>query len=161
MYNKEDVKRMNAQTDIREFIPGLNGMGKHKYTECPFCKKAGKGKGLVTYTPKGGSAESAAYCHSCEKGFGSAVDAVRHYDGMKFPEAGRYVAEKTNYYIEEEPKEEKPKSYKTKTKKDEPKEEKPVATRRQRTKSFCERQLEASGLTVEDVTATVRNTDGS
>lgn len=161
MYNKEDVKRMNAQTDIREFIPGLNGMGKHKYTECPFCKKAGKGKGLVTYTPKGGSAESAAYCHSCEKGFGSAVDAVMHYDGMKFPEAVRYVAEKTNYHIEEEPKEEKPKSSKTKTKKEEPKEEKPVATRKQRTKSFCERQLEASGLTVEDVTATVRNTDGS
>lgn len=156
MFNKEDVKRMNSQTDIRDFIPGLSGMGKHKYCECPFCGKSGKGKGLVTYTPKGGSAESAAYCHACEKGFSSATDAVMHYDGLSFPEAVKYVAEKTNFLIEEEKKPE-PKTTKAKAKT----EEKPVTQKRQRTKSFCERQLEASGLTVEDVTAIVKNTDGS
>ena len=146
---------MNSQTDIRDFIPGLSGMGKHKYCECPFCGKSGKGKGLVTYTPKGGSAESAAYCHACEKGFSSATDAVMHYDGLSFPEAVRYVAEKTNFLIEEEKPE--PKTTRTKAKT----EGKPVTQKRQRTKSFCERQLEESGLTVEDVTAIVKNTDGS
>ena len=153
MFNKEDVKRMNALTDIREFIPGLSGMGKHKYTVCPFCGKSGKGKGLVTYTPKGGSAESAAFCHTCEKGFSSATDAVMHYEGLSFPEAVRLVSEKTDYFIEEEKTERKRKTVKA--------EEKPVAQKRTRTKSFCERQLEASGLTVEDVTAIVKNTDGS
>lgn len=154
MYNKEDIKRMNAQTDIREFIPGLKGMGDHKYTECPFCGKSGKGKGLVTYRPKGGNAESAAYCHSCEKGFSSATDAVQFYEKLKFPEAVRYVAEKTNFLIEEEKK-----VRATKRKEEKPK---PIATpKRERTKSFCEQQLEASGLTMEDVTAIVKNPDGS
>ena len=120
---------MNSQTDIRDFIPGLNGMGKHKYTVCPFCGKSGKGKGLVTYTPKGGSAESAAFCHTCEKGFSSATDAVMHYEGLSFPEAVRLVSEKTNFLIEEEKKPER----KRKTVKAE---EKPVTPKRTRTKSF-------------------------
>ena len=92
---------MNAQTDIRDFIPGLHGQGKHKYCVCPFCGKEGKGKGLVTYTPKGGNTESAAYCHACEKGFNNAVSAVMHYENLKYPEAIRYVAEKSNFLIEE------------------------------------------------------------
>lgn len=159
MYNKEDVKKMNSLADIREFIPGLSGLGIHKYRECPFCGKSGKSKGLVTYKPKGGLAESAAFCHACEKGFSSATDAVMYFDNLTFPEAVKYVAEKTGYLIDEEAKEQKPmKKVQTVKKKEE---DKPSAPKRRRTKSFCERQLEASGLTIEDVTATVRGTDGS
>ena len=151
MYDKEEVKKMNALADIREFIPDLKGIGIHKYRVCPFCGKSGKNKGLVTYKPKGGLAESAAYCHACEKGFSSATDAVMYFHNLTFPEAVKYVAEQSNYLIEEEPK-------KTEAKKEE--KTKPV-THKKRTKSFCERQLEASGLTVEDVTATVKGNDGS
>ena len=159
MYNKEDVKKMNSLADIREFIPGLSGLGIHKYRECPFCGKSGKSKGLVTYKPKGGLAESAAFCHACEKGFTSATDAVMYFDNLTFPEAVKYVAEKTGYLIDEKAKEQKPmKKVHTLKKKEE---DKPSAPKRRRIKSFCERQLEASGLTVEDVTAIVNSADGS
>lgn len=156
MYKKEDIERMNAQTDIRDFIPGLHGQGNHKYCVCPFCGKEGKGKGLVTYTPKGGKTESAAFCHACEKGFSNAVSAVMHYENLKYPEAIKYVAEKSNFLIEEE---EKPKR-KPRPKTVEKVEEE-VKPKRTRTKSFCDMQLEASGLTSEDVTAIVHDKEGN
>lgn len=155
MYDKEDIKRLNEQADIRLFLPELKGSGKHKYTVCPFCGESRRNKGLVTYTPKGATTETSAYCHQCSQGFSSATDAVRHYEGVSFPEAVRIVAERTNFFIEDDWEKEKRLKDLERTSNSS---RKPSS---KKVMSFVEKQLQASGLTIADVTASVLDKEGN
>lgn len=117
----------------------LHKSGTGYYTKCPKCGKDGKNQGL-SINP----AKSLFKCFHCENISGNnAVAYLLEAQGMSYPEALKYLAEK--YHIDiEEPKPTKPANKSTSKKKH---------------KSFCDLQLEDSGLTPQDVIAKVREDD--
>ena len=137
MYKKSDIEAVRRQADIRNHVPNLHGRGASMYTVCPKCGANGKNKGLIV-THKAGL--DLAKCFSCGFVLNGAIDAEKFYSGLSFPEAAKVVADRAGLSLREEKRPKKESSSKgSPTKK----------------KSFCERQLEASGLTVDDVTATI------
>lgn len=135
-YSKIDIERVRSAADIRDFVPDLSGRGASLYTECPACGKKGKNKGLIV-THKGD--KDIARCFSCGFTLNGAINAALYYefgnDQSKFAEALEFVARRSGIIIES----------------DEERKKRQEA----RQTSFCERQLAASGLTIDDVTAKV------
>ncbi len=136
MYSNYDIDKVRRVADIRELVPDLHGRGASLYTTCPKCGAKGRSKGLcVTHKAD----KDIAKCFSCGFTLNGAIDAEMFYNRLSFPEAVKAVADRNGIYITDE----KP-SPKGRKKQETPKK-----------KSFCERQLEASGLTIDDVTATI------
>ena len=142
-YNKFDIDRVKSAADIRDFIPGLSGRGATQYCECPECHKSGRNKGLcVTHKTN----MDIAKCFSCGFTINGAIDAVQYYDKVEFIDALQIVASRYNILLETEME----------------KRQRAIDRSREKVKqSFCLSQLEASGLTVKDVTAKVRLDDKS
>lgn len=136
-YDDNTVNMLKAQADIRTCIPGADRSKATSYVPCPNCGKSGKSSGLcVTHT----SRKNLAKCFSCGFSLANAVAATMYYqcneDRSRYNEAIRMTADAAGIFIQSES-------------------ERRVAMtsshRKQIAKSFCERQLESSGLTVDDV----------
>ena len=143
MYEQHEIDRVRKVADIRDFIPGLTGRGATQYTKCPSCGKEGKNKGLCVTHRKD---LDIAKCFSCDFTINGAIGAVMHYENLSYPEAIKRVAE--HYSI--------PLLTQAERRQNSIEQQKKIVK-----KTFCSTQLLASGLTVEDVTATVKSPDGS
>lgn len=139
-YSNSDIDRVKDAADIRAFIPGASVHAATQYVACPQCGKSGKGKGLCV-THKGG--KDIAKCFSCDFTLNGAIDAAMYFDKVDFPEALRRVASQSGIYLRGED------------------DKQGGIAGRSAKKSFCAAQLEASGLTIEDVTAKVKGDDGT
>ena len=137
-YSEYDIEKVRKASDIRDAVPNLSGRGATQYTKCPQCGKEGKNKGLCV-THKGNM--DIAKCFSCGFVLNGAIDAEKYYGNVDFPEALRRVAARCGIFLESE----------------EEKRQRSIDTNKRKTKkSFCQAQLEASGLSTEDVTAEVQ-----
>ena len=149
-YDDNTVSLLKAQADIRTCIPGADRSKATSYVPCPKCgaegKHGGKQKGLcVTHT----SRKNIAHCFSCGFTLNNALDATMYYrcneDRSRYPEAIKMTADAAGIFIQSE------------------QEIKRLATVhhvKAAAKSFCEQQLEASGLTTEDVMVETKSKDG-
>lgn len=149
-YSKRDIEELKKTADIRLVIPGLKGSGATKYCTCPQCQKTGRNKGLqVTFKP--GEKKNLAKCFSCGFTLSDPIAAYMYYFQEDFLKAVEEVASITGQrLIEQNPK----------WAKKIPETREPDPKKRSR-KSFCEKQLEESGLTIDDVTARWVMPDGS
>ena len=137
-YSEYDIEKVRKASDIRDSVPNLSGRGATQYTKCPQCGKEGKNKGLCV-THKGNM--DIAKCFSCGFVLNGAIDAEKYYGNVDFLEALRRVASRCGIFLESE----------------EEKRQRSIDTnKRKMKKSFCQAQLEASGLSTEDVTAEVQ-----
>lgn len=136
-YDKNTVEMVRSQADIRYCIPGADTSKPTSYVPCPSCGKEGKKAGLcVTHT----SRRNMAKCFSCGFSLSDAIAAAMYYscndDRERYAEAIKTAADANGIYIMTE------------------KERREIDLETQRkkiAKSFCQRQLEASGLTVDDI----------
>ena len=136
-YSDDTIRLVRDTADIRYCIPGADRSKATSYVPCPKCGKQGKGKGLcVTHN----SRKNIAKCFSCDFTLTDAIAAAMYYecndDRSRYAEAIKSAADANGIHImsENERRETVTRSY-----------------RKQIAKSFFERQLEASGLTVDDV----------
>lgn len=137
-YSDFDIERVRKAADIRNFVPGLSGRGSTQYTKCPQCGKEGKNRGLCV-THKGHL--DIAKCFSCGFTLNGAIDAEKYYSKVDFLEALHRVASQSGIFLESE---------------EEKRHRSIDINKRKMKKTFCQSQLEASGLSVEDVTAEVQ-----
>jgi DNA primase len=136
MVPKETVQAILSASKIEEVIGSfqtLSGNGKSLYTTCPGCGKSGKGKGLIITPSKG-----IYKCFSCDYGGKSPVDFLTQQQGMNYPEALEWLANKYCISIEQT----RPRGPQVKNN------EKPL--------TFRDVQLASSGLDETDQKATVR-----
>lgn len=106
----------------------LKKTGRSFYTQCPKCDKKGKGKGLI-FTPGSNSKPSIYKCFSCDFSGTSSVNLLMETQNMNYPDALNYLAKKYSIDVLEK---KKPRGPQRKTKKKE--------------KTFCDKQMEESGL---------------
>ena len=141
----EDVAtRIKERAKLEDIVPGLKKYGKDLITKCPFCGDEGKGKGL-TVSP----AKQIWKCFSgCGKSGLGAVSFVMESENLNYPDALRYLASHYNMFIEGPGLDQIIPSTSHTIKKSQPK--------KPRGKSYCQQQLESSGLIVEDVTVSVK-----
>lgn len=136
-YSEQTIEKVNRNADIRDFIEGADPTKATQKIDCPFCGE--KKKFSVTHN----SRRNMAYCFSCKKSLSSPIAAWMHYQGYgndKFPQAVEEVAKKAGIPILSE------------------KQERSETIRKagaDMQDSFCVSQLAESGLTLEDVMATV------
>lgn len=132
----EDKKREILSTakiyDVVSDFFDLKKSGASFYTECPRCSATGKGKGLIV-TPS----KNIAKCFVCEWS-PNAVNFLMETQGMNYPDALRWLADKYNIPLS-----------------DKPRRRGPQKKGGKRSKTYCEKQLAASGLNEKDVLATV------
>lgn len=132
----EDKKREILQTakiyDVVADHCDLKRSGASYYCECPKCGAKGKGKGLVV-TPS----KNIAKCFVCEWS-PNAVNFLMETQGMNYPDALRFLADKYNIQLSERPRRKGPQK---------------KGARKANT--YCSKQLKSSGLTEKDVMATV------
>ncbi len=120
--------------DIAEDLFTLKKSGKSFYTTCPNCGKTGKGKGLII-TPS----KQIYKCFSCDYSGKSPVNLLMEQKNFTYPEALEYLADKYSILIPKAQLARGPQKSKSKKNK----------------KTFCDKQLEGSGLTKQDITARV------
>ncbi len=135
-YSEKTIKDVNDRADIREIIPGADPAKPKQNIDCPFC--GAKKKFGITHNSRYNSAK----CFVCNEGFANPISAWMHYQGYdkdKYPQAIEEVAKMAGMTIQTE-EEERGSFYRDQ--KDRIKD------------TFCSEQLEASGLTLEDVMAT-------
>lgn len=136
-YSEYTIKAVNDAADIREFIEGADHTKPKQNIDCPFC--GAKKKFGITHNSRWNSAK----CFACKQGFANPISAWMHYQGYgkdKYPQAIEEVAKMAGINIQTEEEER----------------GQVVRNASDRVKgSFCQEQLEASGLTVPDVMATV------
>lgn len=137
------VKRIHEVSKVEDFIPGLKKSGKDLIAKCPFCGREGKGKGMMVSPTK---QIWKCWSSSCDRSGKGAVSFVQERDNLNYPEALRFVAKEYNIETDPPTKIEKPASKKKAGKK---------------MKSFCDLQLESSGLTQEDVMVEVRENEST
>jgi hypothetical protein len=139
---------------IKHYVPDLNkrGSAKDATGTCPSCQKAKK---LTVNDTK-----NIYKCFSCDVAGKGAVDYLIKVEGFTYPDALTHLAEKFGIILPDEMPavekkqiklKDKTEAAKTVTIKDKKIEKKEKSTK----KTFCDLQLEASGLTVEDITANV------
>ena len=125
MYSKNEIDRVKRDADIRRIIPGAKATKATQEVECPFC---GKRKFYVDAR----RGHNNARCWVCEQGFGNPVEAYAHYNGLDikrdYVACVEGAASECGIVITPE-----------------------EALR----ESFCAQQLAGSGLTVDDVWASV------
>ena len=136
-YSQDSINRVRDDADIRYCIPGADTHKASSYVPCPKCgaqgKHGGKQKGLcVTHTTR----KNLAHCFSCGFSLSNAVEATMFYecndDRTRFIEAVEKTASACGMVLLPEKRQHSNRSP-------------------QRVKSFVEQQLEASGLTQDDV----------
>lgn len=134
-YSKFDIDKIEQSSDIRDIIPNLQGSGASLYCTCPSCGKSGKNKGLiVSHKRSKGVMLNIAKCFSCGYTISGAIKAVEEFEGKNFIEAVEYLIDR--YHIPVDKAEKKKK----------------IQERKKLFEgSFCERQLFASGLSIDDV----------
>lgn len=137
-YDKSEIEAVN-KADIRLFIQGCEENKTSQKITCPFC-----GKKAFSVVHKKGM--NFAKCFDCGEGFPGPIKAVEYYEKLKFPQSLEYVAKVANIFIET-----------TEEKKRKTAQQAKISS----VGSFCSQQLEASGLTEEDILATVKMKDGS
>ncbi|WP_289756984.1 hypothetical protein [Muribaculum intestinale] len=135
-YSDWDVRRVK-ELDIRQFIPGCNHRKTTQDIECPFC---GKKKFAVNAKKDFNNAK----CWVCGQGFSGPIAAVAYYSGINLDTDWLHALEETARQggIVITPQERR-------------REESIAAAIEASRQSFCNQQLEASGLTLEDVTASI------
>lgn len=134
-YSKLDIQSVESNADIRDIIPGLKGTGAQRYCTCPNCGKSGKDKGLLAWHKKNGAQYiNGAKCYACGFSISGAIDAYMYINKVDFLAAVEQLAADYNVHIS------------------------PMLDRNQSQSqkdfskhSFCEMQLYASGLTLDDV----------
>ncbi len=136
-YSEITIRHLRENADIRYCIPGADVTRVTSYVECPECGATGKNKGLCV-THKSG--KNLAKCFKCGFTLTDAISATMHYecnnDKSRYVEAIKKTADACGIFIQSE---------------DERRNQTVQKEQRKIEKSFCERQLEASGLTIEDV----------
>lgn len=141
-YSDLSIKTVNDTADIRDFIPGADPSKTKQSLDCPFC--GAKKKFGVTHNSRYNSAK----CYVCKEGFLNPIAAHMHYQGYgkdKYPQAIEEVAKMAGVNIQTED-DERGQFYRD---------------QEARVKdTFCNEQLAASGLKVEDVMATVSDGKG-
>lgn len=131
MIPDETIKNILATANLVEVATDLFELkkaGKSWYTDCPKCGKTGKGKGLII-TPGTNSKPAIYKCFSCDFGGKSPVNFLMETQNKTYPEALIYLAAKYNIIIEE-----------TTSQRG------PQRKRKEGEKTFCDKQLEESGL---------------
>lgn len=135
-FSKFDIERVN-NCDIRNYVPGVIPNGRATlYRECPQCGYNKKGGGL-TVTHRGNL--NIAKCFHCDFTLNGAISAVKHFQGLGFVEAVKYIANREGIIISSF--EEREKAFKSKKA---PKEY-----------PFYLKQLHESGLTESDTAITI------
>lgn len=141
MIDKLTVDKIKDRAKIEDFVSDLKSTGKDFYTECPFCHKKGKSSGLII-----SPAKQIWKCFSCDEGGSGAISLLMQRDKMQYPEALKHIADHYNILVHEEVENKIPlNKAKSKNKKN--------------GKSFCDNQLQSSGLKDEDVIALVKRDD--
>lgn len=137
-YSKFEIAKVKADADIRRIIPGAS---QTKYTQeikCPFCGKEKK----FRITRKKGF--NNARCFVCGEGFSNPMEAYAYFNSLDikrdFVKVLEACAEQCDVII---------------TPEESIRKESVLKEKKKILRSFCERQLEASGLAVEDVMATI------
>ncbi|MBD5243158.1 MAG: hypothetical protein HDS60_03620 [Barnesiella sp.] len=137
-YNKFEVDKVKSEADIRRLIPGANERLTTQDIDCPFC---GKKKKFRISHKKG---FNNARCFACQEGFSNPIAAYAYYNNLDiekdFLKCLEGTAQECGVIITPEETRRKESVQKT------------TAAYKQ---TFCSQQLEASGLTVEDVFANV------
>lgn len=131
-YSSFDEQRVK-DADIRLFIPECN---RHKTTQevvCPFC-----GKKKFGINAKKGN--NYARCFACNEGFSNPIAAVMHYENLDYLSALERTANIAGIPI---------------TPQERRREEAVNSTAKANRSSFCRQQLDGSGLTEEDVMASI------
>lgn len=93
----EDIIRSADLYEVVSHFVSLKKTGSSFYGTCPFCNQDGKGKGLQVTPSKG-----IYKCFSCGAGGKSPVNFLMESQGMKYPEALKWLADKFNVTVEEE-----------------------------------------------------------
>lgn len=131
-YSKFDIDKVRKAADIKNHIPGTVQIKRKTYARCPQCGADGAHGMLVTQN----SRLSLAKCFKCGYSINGAINAEMEYCNLSFPEAVKKVADYYGIPIESE----------------EDKRRNNLKRQEEKIKdSFCEEQLKASGLTVDDV----------
>lgn len=135
-YSNLEVQRVR-ELDIRMFIPGCNPRKVTQDIECPFC-----GKMKFSINCKKGA--NYAKCWSCGEGFSGPIAAVAHYSGINLDTDWLHALEETARQggITITPQERK-------------REESIATAVKANHASFLRKQLESSGLSEEDVMASI------
>lgn len=131
-YSSFDEQRVK-DADIRLFIPECNH---HKMTQevvCPFC-----GKKKFGINAKKGN--NFARCFVCNEGFSNPIAAVMHYEKLDYLPALERAASIAGIII---------------TPQERRREQAVMSTAKANSSSFCRQQLEGSGLTEDDVMASI------
>ena len=138
-YSDLTIRKVRENADIRYCVPNASLTRATSYVPCPKCGASGKNKGLCV-THKSG--KNIAKCFSCGFSLADAIAAALYYacndDRSRFAEAVKSAADANGIYIMSE---------------QEQRKQIVSQHRKAMAKSFCETQLEASGLTVDDVMA--------
>ncbi|MDE6553343.1 MAG: hypothetical protein K2K98_10405 [Muribaculaceae bacterium] len=136
-YSDLTIKSVNDNADIRDFIPGADQSKTKQNIDCPFC--GAKKKFGITHNSRYNSAK----CFVCKEGFSNPIAAYMHFQGYgkdKYPLAIEEVAKMARVNIQTEDEER----------------GQILHNASDRIKgSFCSKQLEESGLKIQDVMATV------
>lgn len=137
-YRKSEVDKVKNDADIRILIPGASTSKPTQDIDCPFC---GKKKKFRICHKKG---FNNAKCWSCGEGFSNPIQAYAYYNHLDiekdFLQCLEGAAHDCGVMIMPE---------------EDVRKDSIRKTRERIQKSFCALQLEASGLSVEDVFATV------
>lgn len=143
-YSDLTIRKVRENADIRYCVPNASLTRATSYVPCPKCGASGKNKGLCV-THKSG--KNIAKCFSCGFSLADAIAAALYYacndDRSRFAEAVKSAADANGIYIMSE---------------QEQRKQIVSQHRKAMAKSFCETQLEASGLTVDDVMVRVQET---
>jgi len=148
---KDVADRIKDRAKLEDIVPGLKRSGKDLITKCPFCGRDGKEGGLTVSPSK---QIWKCFSSSCDKSGQGAVSYVMEVENLKYPDALRWLADHYHMIIDEPnldqiiPKDSIVGG--TGTRK---------SAKKQKSKSFCDLQLESSGLTVEDVIVSVKRDD--
>lgn len=135
MIPKNKIDNIKAGVKLVDLIPNLQKNGKNFCTICPSCGKFGKGKGLIVDPVK-----NIAKCFACDFSISGAIDYLMKVNNLEFIPAVERLANDFGYDIESE-----------ETRQKRLKNEK-VTVRRE---SFCDKQLESSGLNYDDVSVLI------
>ena len=137
-YSTFEVSKVKEKADIRSLIPGASESKITQDIDCPFCGKAKK----FRISRKRGF--NNARCFACGEGFSNPIEAYAYFNKLDIKADFLRCLEETanSCGIIITPEETIRKEKVNKVKED-------------IKKSFCSQQLESSGLTVEDVFATV------
>lgn len=138
-YDKHDIAKVRQAAHIADFIPGETiRKGTKTLAKCPTCNEH-------TLQVTDNLRFHNCHCFKCGFHLDGAFNVIEHFQSVTFPEAVRIAALRYGIPL---------KSIQEKRKEE-------MQSRVSEFKeSFCAKQLEASGLTLEDVTARVRTRDG-